>query len=85
MLALALTALNAAWFHELHVGADGEHALEAVGEFLLHGKHAAYVVGEEVAAHLNLHLQGVEVTHAVDDEHVLWLKLGQLQDDALHL
>ena len=85
MLALSLATLDAAWLHEFDVGADGEHAFELVGEGLLHAEHAAYIVAEEVAAHLYLHLQGVEVVHAVDNKHVLRLELGHLKDDAFDL
>ena len=85
MLTLALASLYAARLHQSHIGTDGEHALEFVGEFLLHCKHAAYIVAEEVLADLHLHLQSIEIIDTVNYEHILRLKLLHIKYDALDL
>ena len=85
MLALALAALDAAWLHKLHIHTNREYTLQAVGEVLLHIEHTTDVVAEEVTAYLHLYLQCVEVAGTIYDEHILWLKLLHLKDDALHL
>ena len=85
MAALALATLDAVGLHQSYIHADREYTLQAVGQTLLHLQHTADVVAEEVAAHLNLHLQSVEVVLAIHDEHILWLELLHLEDDALNL
>ena len=85
MLALTLATLDAARFHKLHIGTDGKHALELVGQGLLHGEHTSEVVAEEVAAYFYLHLEGIEVLYTVHHEHVLWREFRHGEDNAFHL
>lgn len=85
MLALTLTALNASRLHQFNIGTDRENALKLVRESFLHGQHSSYVVREEVSAHLNLYLKSVEIINTVNNQHVLWLKLRHLQNNAFNL
>ena len=85
MFALALAALYAVRLHKFDIGADREHTLQLVCQSLLHGKHTAEIVAEEVAAHLHLNLQSIEVVLAVDNKHILRFELRHSEDNALHL
>ena len=83
--ALALGARNGIGLHEADVGADGEHALQFVGQALAQLEHGAELVAEIVLAHLDLHLKRIEAVDTVDDQHVYRFELGHFEDYALHL
>ena len=85
MFSLTLATLDATWLHQTYIRADSKDALELVSKFLLHSKHAADVVAEEVFSYLDLYLESIEIIDSINDKHVLRFKLLHFKDDALNL
>ena len=81
---LTLASRNALGSYEMYRGIDTEHSLHCSRKSLFHRSDSADGIGELLGIHLNVYVEGIVISYAVNDDLIVRL-IALVEKDGLDL